>query len=133
MLPIEHPIKRSIFVALVFITPLGFFAKLYPGPGRYWFNNYGAGVLYEIFWCLILLFFWPKRENITKIAASVFTATVFLEALQLWHPWVLERARSTFLGAALIGTTFSWWDFPHYLLGCAIGWLFMHRLLKVKL
>lgn len=129
----EHSIKRSIVVALAFITPLGFFAKLYPGPGRYWFNNYGAGVLYEIFWCLILLFFWPKRENITKIAASVFTATVFLEALQLWHPWVLERVRSTFLGAALIGTTFSWWDFPHYLLGCTIGWLLMHRLLKPKL
>jgi len=133
MPPTERSVKRCIFVALVIITPLGLFAKLYSGPGRYWFNNYGAGVLYEIFWCLVLFFFWLRRENITKIAASIFAATVFLEALQLWHSRVLEQVRSTFLGAALIGTTFSWWDFPHYLLGCTIGWLLMHRLLKVKL
>jgi hypothetical protein len=29
--------------------------------------------------------------------------------------------RGTFLGAALLGTTFDWWDFPHYVIGCAIG------------
>jgi len=94
----EHSIKRSIVVALAFITPLGFFAKLYSGPGRYWFNNYGAGVLYEIFWCLILFFFWPKRENITKIVASVFAATVFLEVLQHGIPGLLSKFVLLFLG-----------------------------------
>jgi hypothetical protein len=117
---------------------LGFFFKLYTGPlytgpAQSWLNNYGAGVLYEIFWCLVFFFVWPRKESISRIAVGVLAGTCFLEVLQLWHPWILEEIRSTFLGSALVGTSFSWWDFPHYLFGCTIGWLWMHRLLKTSM
>jgi hypothetical protein len=117
-----------LILSLLIVTPLGFVFKLYEGPGHNWVNNYAAGVLYEIFWCLVLFFVWPRRETITRIALGVFFVTSLLEVLQLWHPWVLERVRTTFPGQALIGTTFSWWDFPHYALGCVLGWLWMVRI-----
>jgi hypothetical protein len=77
---------------------------------------------------------WPRLEqdsqngrikNEARIAIGVFVVTSLLEVLQLWHPWALEQARATFLGRALLGTTFAWWDFPHYALGCALGWVWM--------
>jgi hypothetical protein len=52
---------------------------------------------------------------------AVFAVTCALEVLQLWHPAPLEAVRGTFLGRTLLGTTFVWWDFPHYALGCALG------------
>lgn len=122
--------RRPIVLSLLFITPAGFLLKSYAGPGRNWANNYAAGVLYEIFWCLVLFLFWPASRLVTRIAVGVFLVTCGLEVLQLWHPWVLVQIRATFLGRALLGTTFSWWDFPHYALGSALGWVWMRRLLR---
>jgi hypothetical protein len=118
-----------IILSLLLVTPLGFLCKLYAGPARNWVNNYAAGVLYEVFWCLALFFFWPRRARAARIAAGVFVVTSLLEVLQLWHPWLLEQIRATFVGRTLLGTTFSWWDFPHYLLGCVLGWLWMLKVL----
>jgi hypothetical protein len=128
----ESLVRKRVFFSLLVITPMGFLLKLYAGPGQGWLNNYAAGVLYEIFWCLVLFFFWPRRESAARIAVGVLIVTSVLEVLQLWQPGVLEQIRSTFLGRTLIGTTFSWWDFPHYVLGCALGWLWMLRVLKSR-
>ena len=126
--------KRSfIILSLLIITPAGFLFKFYSGPAQHWVNNYFAGLLYEIFWCLVVFFFWPNKKYIIKIAIGVFFVTSFLEILQLWHPWILEQIRSTFMGKTLIGTTFSWWDFPHYVVGCVIGWYWMRKILLVIL
>lgn len=35
------------------------------------------------------------------------------------------------LGRTLIGTTFSLWDFPHYVLGCVLGWLWLRQLVAI--
>ena len=45
-----------------------------------------------------------------------------------WMSIFLERIRSNFWGSALIGTTFVWWDFPHYAIGCAVGWLLIRQI-----
>ena len=121
------PVRKYIFLSLLAVTPTGFLFKCYSGPAQWWFNDYGAGLLYEIFWCLVVFLWIPRRDRTTHIAVGVFGATGLLETLQLWHPWVLEQIRSTFLGRALIGTTFVGWDFPHYLLGCLIAWCWMRR------
>jgi hypothetical protein len=122
--------RKWILIALLIVTPAGFLFKFYSGPGHRWFNDYGAGVMYEIFWCMVIFFFCPRKKAAAKIAVGVFLVTSFLEILQLWHPWFLQQARSTFLGASLLGTTFVWWDFPHYVLGCVIGWLWMRTISK---
>jgi len=113
-------VKTAIQLAIVAL--LGFCVKLYTGPGHIWFNNYGAGVLYEVFWILVAFLFWRSRRASSLIPIIVFLCTSALEVLQLWHPPILQSIRSTFIGGALIGTTFVWWDFPHYILGCALGW-----------
>jgi hypothetical protein len=118
-------VRRRTLLSLLVVTPLGLLFKLYPGPGHRWFNNYGAGVLYVIFWCLVLFLIWPRQERATRIAAGVLAATCVLEVLQLWHPPLLEQVRATFPGRALLGTTFAWWDLPHYVLGAALAWWWM--------
>ncbi|MHC4154572.1 MAG: ribosomal maturation YjgA family protein [Planctomycetota bacterium] len=120
--------RKWILLSLCIVTPAAFLFKSYSGPAHKWFNDYGAGVLYEVFWCLVVFFLLPARRYITAIAVSVFATTCALEVLQLWHPWFLEQARSTFWGRALLGTTFVWWDFPHYVLGCLLGWVWMRAL-----
>ena len=113
--------------ALLVVTTLGFATKLYNGHGARWFNNYAGGIFYEIFWVLLFLTIWPSL-SLVRTAAVVFVLTSALEFLQLWNPPFLASVRSTFLGSALIGTTFVWWEFPYYLICCLlaivlIGWL----------
>jgi hypothetical protein len=122
--------RKWILLCICLVTPAGFLFKSYSGTGHTWFNDYGAGVLYEVFWCLVVFFIVPKARYITRIATGVFVVTCILETLQLWHPAFLQQIRSTFLGAALLGTTFVWWDFPHYVLGYLLGWLLMWALSK---
>lgn len=120
--------RRWILLCLLIITPAGFLFKSYSGPGHKWFNDYGAAVMYEIFWCLVIFLFHFRKEATTRIAVGVFLVTCLLEIMQLWQPWLLQQVRSTFLGAALIGNTFVWWDFPHYVMGCFVGWLWMQAI-----
>jgi hypothetical protein len=61
---------------------------------------------------------------------GVFTITCVLEIVQLWHPPRLEAIRSTWAGRALVGTTFAWPDFAYYVIGCAIGWLWLHAIAR---
>lgn len=118
-------------ISLLVIVPLGFYCKYYDGPAAAWVNDSLAGLFYEIFWCLLIFLFLPQVDPL-KIAVGVFLATSVLEFLQLWHPPVLEYLRSFFLGAALLGTSFVWWDFVYYFIGCLIGWVWMKCLTSSK-
>jgi len=119
-------------LSLLIVTPAGFAFKLHSGPGAWWFNNYGAGVLYEVFWILAAFLVFPSKGSANSISVVVFVITSLLEFLQLWHPPFLQEFRSYFLGSALIGTTFVWWDFPHYVLGCVMGWGWVRFLSRGK-
>ncbi len=114
--------RLRIALSLLLVVAIGLGLKLYPGPHRAWFNNSAAGMAYEAFWCLAVFFIWPSRALINRIVIGVFVATCALEVLQLWRPPLLETVRSTFIGKALLGTTFAWSDFVYYALGCAVGW-----------
>lgn len=120
-----------IFLTIIIIIPLGLISKFYKGPLDQWLNNYSGGIFYEIFWILLVILINPKIPP--SIATTwVFIITAILEFLQLWHPPLLEAIRATLIGRLLIGTTFDWWDFIHYILGCAIAWLCL-KTLKNKL
>ena len=119
------------FISLLIITPIGFASKFYTGPGAWWFNNYAGGIFYEIFWCFVVILFLPYASAFW-VACSILGITCFLEFLQLWNPSFLESVRSTFIGSTLIGTTFIWWDFPHYVIGCFAGWLMIKSGIKNK-
>ncbi|NDJ24161.1 DUF2809 domain-containing protein [Nostoc sp. B(2019)] len=117
-----------IIISLLIVVVMGFFFKYYTGTAYQWFNDYGAAVFYEIFWCLFAFLFVRSKAAVIQIPLWVFVITCILEFLQLWHPPLLEEIRATLIGKWLLGTTFAWWDFPHYALGCVLGWLWLRQL-----
>ena len=120
---------RWTLISILIIAPLGIYSKFYSGQAARWVNDSLGGVLYVIFWCLFAFLFLSNIKP-WKIAAVVFAVTCFLEFLQLWHPPLLEYLRSNFVGRTILGTTFTWSDFPYYLVGGGIGWLWMKSLQK---
>lgn len=118
----------KIIISLLVVIAMGFFFKFYNGFGRQWFNNSGAAVFYEIFWCLFAYWFIKGQRAVNQIPLGVFIITCILEILQLWHPPLLQQMRSTLVGRLLLGTTFSWWDFLYYTIGCIFGWLWLQQL-----
>jgi hypothetical protein len=123
-------IHRRTVVSLCIVVPIGLYTKRYAGPAARWVNNSLGGVFYEIFWCL-LLFVPLNRGQPWIIATSVLAVTCLLEFLQLWHPPLLECMRSTWIGRTVLGTSFTWLDFPYYLVGCGIGWAWLRGLQSV--
>ncbi|MEJ2721152.1 MAG: DUF2809 domain-containing protein [bacterium] len=118
-------------VSLIVLVVAGFFSKFYEGPAAVWANNSLAGMFYVVFWCVLASLFLPRIRPL-KIALAVLVVTCFLECLQLWHPPLLESMREPFIGRALLGTSFVWSDFPYYVLGSGIGWLWIGWLRRLE-
>jgi hypothetical protein len=121
-------IRRLSLISLLIITPLGLLTKFYNGPAESWINHYAGDILYQIFWCLVLFFFFPTRSAIGPIPILVFIFNSIIEFLQLWKPPFLEGVRYTFLGKLTLGTQFDWQDFIYYLIGSFIGWLWLRQI-----
>jgi hypothetical protein len=119
--------RNTILCLLIFLVPAGFYAKAYSGPFSDWVNNSFSGILYELFWCFLVLLVLPTARPL-GIAVWVFSVTAALEILQLWRPPFLQAVRSTFIGRTLIGTSFVWSDFIYYFIGCGTGLLVMNRM-----
>ena len=115
-----HKWKEDAVLLLV-LVPVGFGTKFYDGPSAWWVHNYAGALVYEVFWILFFGLFLPAQKS-SVLALAVFVVTCVLECMQLWHPPLLNWVRSFFLGRALIGNGFDWWDFPYYALGCLAGW-----------
>jgi uncharacterized membrane protein len=118
----------TILLILV-VTPIGFYTKFYAGPASSWVGNSFGGLVYEVFWCLVVAFLFPRVRPF-KIASGVFLATAALEFLQLWHPGFLEFLRSAFIGRTILGSSFNWMDFPYYAAGSFMGWYLLKILYK---
>lgn len=118
-------------VLLIIIIPIGFYSKLYAGLGNEWVDNKLGGVFYEIFWCLVLYTIFLKVKPF-KIAVWVFVITCILEFAQLLNNGFLDLIRSNFIGQAIIGNSFSWSDFPYYVIGSVLGYLFLRIVEKFK-
>ena len=119
-------------IVLFILIPIGFFSKLYSGIGHEWINNKLGGVFYEMFWCLVFFVLLPKSKP-SVIAIWVFTTTCILEFVQLLNNNLLEIIRSNFIGQTIIGNSFTWSDFPYYIVGSFLGYLILKKLEKYKL
>lgn len=137
LLNLGNPMKSGmnkkrlvIILLLIVIIPVGFYTKYYSGPAHAWINNSMGGLVYEIFWCLVVAFFFP-RSKAFKIALWVFGITCLLEFLQLWHTPLLEYIRSGFIGRTVLGNSFNWLDFPYYAVGSLCGWYLLKMVQKI--
>lgn len=124
--------RKWILTSIIVLIPLGLYTKFYTGPLYTWVNNSFGGVLYVIFWSVLVFLFIPKISP-WIICGFVLVITSILEFLQLWHPDFLELLRSGFLGRALLGTTFSGLDFLHYIFGFIIAGLLLSFIKKVEI
>jgi len=116
---------------LIIIIPAGIYTKFYSGPAQHWVSDSFGGLLYEIFWCLVFYFLFPKSKPFI-VALMVFVVTCILEFLQLWHPAFLEMLRRNFFGRTILGNSFNWYDFPYYFIGSAVGYAVLYWISKLK-
>lgn len=79
-------------------------------------HSYLGGVLYVVFWTFTVLFARPRWRP-TRVALGVLLATSAIEVFQLCA-WP-AGFRATFVGGALLGSTFDPLDFPCYAVGAA--------------
>ena len=108
--------RGRCLAVLCIVTPLGFSTKFYSGPASTWVTSQAGGFLYVVFWIFLVLAWFPRLSRLS-VTLGVILVTCGLEFAQLWHPPLLERVRSTFLGHAVLGATFAWSDFPYYVGG----------------
>ena len=120
-------LRLRIVVSLCVLVPLGFLVKYADPTASRWMNHHLAGLLYEIFWCLVFFFIFPRART-TTVAVSVFIVTSLLEFLQLWSVPFLDSIRHTWLGGVLLGNTFSVVDFLFYAAGCLLACYYMEWL-----
>jgi hypothetical protein len=125
--PAVASLRARCLVLLAVVTPLGFATKFYAGPAATWVATKSGGFLYVVFWVLVVLALFPRLSP-ARVSLAVFGVTSLLEFSQLWHPPGLEAVRATFLGHALIGSTFAWSDFPYYAAGALAAWAGARRL-----
>ncbi len=119
----------SLFLLIV-LVPIGFFTKFYSGPAQELIGNSIGGLLYEIFWCLVVFFLFPEMNRV-GIALGVLIVTCLLEFMQLWHPPFLEALRENFIGRTVLGNSFNWMDFPYYITGSTLGYFMLKSVSKI--
>lgn len=120
--------RRWVLLGLCLLPPTGFALWYYKGPLEYWINLYVTCSIYVIFWSLAFFFFKPYKKNAAKITIYVFIATCIIEISQLWRPVFLKEFRRTLFGMAIIGTDFVWLQFPFYIAGAIIAWLWLRSI-----
>lgn len=123
-------LRRRTILSLLIVVPLGLLSKKYIGPAYEWVNDYLGDILYEIFWCLFIFLLIPTRKIKNQIPVWVFCVTCAIEFLQLWNQPALNSFRYTLLGKLLLGSSFDLLDFPHYVLGSIIGWLWLRQIAR---
>ncbi len=107
-----------LLVACALAAGLGIASKLYAGPGR-------ALVVgqFEDFFGTLFLILLPRlllpRVPLAAIVAAILAIVVSIELSQLVEGGWLARARTTWLGAHVLGTDFEWKDLAAYGLGAA--------------
>ncbi|MGI0492710.1 DUF2809 domain-containing protein [Alkalinema pantanalense CENA528] len=115
--------RFKLLLAMGGMVPLGYGVRFATGITPEWFNNAVGNIAYESFWIFLVLAIWPKLRP-SAVAIAVCVVTCGLEFLQLSQDPILIAARRTIVGRLILGTTFTWEDFPTYFVGSAIGgWL----------
>lgn len=128
----HHPDFRYrliLLISMIVIVPLGYIIR-FSQPTQGGLGDFLGSVAYEIFWILFVVFLFPKF-SVAKVAIAVCLATCAIEVLQLWTPPFLQVIRATLPGRLVLGNTFSWSDFPAYVVGSFLGWLGVRSLRRL--
>ncbi|MDG2183729.1 MAG: DUF2809 domain-containing protein [Mariniblastus sp.] len=92
-------------------------------PG--WWRLCGGGIPYTLFFVTFFFALSPKRGLLGLFTCMAIGWSCTAEFLQLWQVGWLNEIRSTTLGAALLGSSFTWSDIPPYFIGGGLGYLLL--------
>jgi hypothetical protein len=116
--------KRAIFcLSILAIVPLGYVIRFNHILPEY-IRDAGGSIAYELFWILSILVIYPAA-NRRLTALWVCLGTCGIELLQLYQPPWLQAIRATLPGRLILGTSFSSLDFPPYVIGSYLGYLWV--------
>jgi len=119
-------VNRAVAVVICIASAMACFAYDSMRSGLPdWWRGYGGGIPYVVFWIAFWFMIFPFRRGALSISIFVTTFTCILEFMQLWKPQWLMEIRATRLGAALLGSGFTWHDFPPYFIGGVTGYLML--------
>ena len=119
--------ETRLILACAILVPLGLLTKKYSGPGEIWVHHYAGDVLVVAFLIVLAGLFFPGTST-GKVTLGVLLFSIGIEVLQLWQPPWLQSWRATWAGRIILGSTFSWMDLPHYLVGAIGGAWLLDRL-----
>lgn len=122
-----QPYRCALLAGIVLIIPLGYFVRFSKELHAPLLQDIGGSLAYQILMMLGLAFLFP-RLPLVKCAVGVFVFSCAVEVLQLWQAHFILAVRATWPGRVILGTTFNWWDFPPYALGCVLGWFVLSAL-----
>ena len=110
---------------LTLLLILGIYTKHYSGPFSTLVNLNLGGLFYVTFGVLLFSIVFPKLSYLFHALAALVITSI-LEILQLWHPPLLETIRANVIGRTILGNSFSWRDFPWYLVGSILGYFLLY-------
>jgi hypothetical protein len=113
--------QRLVFpINILAIVPLGYtirFSHILPE----YLHHVAGDIAYEILLMLLGVWCYPGA-NRRSISAWVFMVTCGIEFLKLYQaPW-FQSIRTTLAGRLIFGSTFDWWNFGIYAIGCYLAW-----------
>lgn len=122
----QPDVSRALAALICIVSAIVCFtyALLRSGLPDWWREN-GGGIPYVVFWVAFWFTILPYRRCLLPICVFATTITCLLEFMQLWKPETLTRIRATSFGAGLLGSGFTWSDFPPYFLGGLVGYLIL--------
>lgn len=126
--PVQLRSRLAAVATMVAAVPMGYWVRFH-GPGPEGLNDALGSVAYEWFWIALFWGCFPGQSPF-RIALAVLLATCGLEFLQLWQPPFLQALRATLPGRLVLGNTFNWTDFPPYMVGSALGYVWVQYLSK---
>jgi hypothetical protein len=121
--------KLSLVIILI---PIGLLTKVYSGIGNEFVSNYLGGVIYVVFFIVLVSLVFPRSVPI-KISLIVLCITCLIEFSQLIHIPTLELFRKNFIFRTLFGSTFNPFDFIWYFVGALAGLLLVSFIVKMPL
>ena len=111
------PTRTALAAAAIVAAGLAIrFLPIFPA----WFQDSGGGILYVCLLAVLLRIVSPQMPP-AKTAALALALTCAVEFSQLLTNPAAIAIRSTLPGRLVLGTTFSWADFPPYFLGAALA------------
>lgn len=93
-----------------------------------WWRSSGGGIPYTFFFVTFFFGLLPKRSLLEFFVCLAIGWSCTAEFLQLWQAKWLVELRSSSLGAALLGSSFTWSDLPPYFLGGGLGYLVLRAM-----